>query len=189
MSKNLITPDKYVRITDKTYFVGDENTRFFHDEFLLCRDSIHPDEVAKLREKHPNLTAIHCMVSKTFPNGWRNPKLDKRVLYPVFNYNLDDLSVNLGVYQWVRAELCNKYFTPWYFSAMCPDDSCYKICYAINSLGDNCIWTAKVDREFDIMLKYLDGDPKLVKGKISRWINCIKARQSAFIKQSQTKHK
>jgi len=188
MSDKLISPDKYIRITDKTHFVGDEETRLYHNELVLQREFMHQERIADLRKKHPNLTAIRCMVSETGCD-WGNPKLGNLALDLVLRYNLDNPSVVPGVHQWVSAELCNKYFTPWYYAGVCASDSIFKICYAVNSLGDNCVLTTTYSKEFDNMLNFLDGNPKFVENKISRWVNEVKARQGALIKQSQTREK
>ena len=179
MSNDLITSDKYVRITDKTYFVGNEQTRRYNNEWVLCRDFMHPEEIAKLRKKHPNLTAIHCMISETDCN-WCNPKYAQDAGDKVLKYIFDNPSVITGVHQWMRAELDNKYFTPWYYAGMTVNQSIFKISYAINSLGDNCIRTARADKEFDDMLKFFDVDPKLIEHNMGRWVNGIKSRRYAL---------
>lgn len=188
MPNNLITPDKYIRITDKTYFVGNEETRRYYDELVLQREFVHPKQIANLREKYQNLTAIRCMISET-DCDWCNPKFGNLAWDHTLRYNLGNPSMVPGVHQWVSAELCNKYFTPWYYAGVCANDSIFKICYAVNSLGDNCILATMYGKEFKNMLNFLGGDPKLVENKISRWINNVKARQSALIKQSQTMEK
>ncbi len=183
MSNNLITPDKYVRITDKTHFVGDEETRRYHNELVLQREFIHPEQIANLRKKHPNLTAVCCMISETGCD-WCNPKFGNLAWNPVLRYNLNNPSTVPGIHQWVRAELCDKYFTPWYYAGLCANDSIFRLCYAVNSLGDNCILATSYGKEFKNMLNFLGCDPKLVENKISRWINDVKARQGALIKQT-----
>ena len=179
MSNDLMSSDKYVRITDKTYFVGNEQTRRYNNEWVLRRDFMHPEEIAKLREKHPNLTAIHCMISETDCN-WCNPKYAQDAGDKVLKYIFDNPSVITGVHQWMRAELDNKYFTPWYYAGMTVNQSIFKISYAINSLGDNCIRTARADKEFDDMLKFFDVDPKLIERNMGRWINGIRSRRYAL---------
>ena len=188
MSNGLITPDKYVRITDKTYFVGDEETRRYYDALVLQREFVHTELIAKLRAKHPNLTGIRCMISKT-DCDWCNPKFGNLAWDLVLRYKLNNPSVVPGVHQWVSAELCNKHFTPWYYAGVCANDSIFKICYAVNSLGDNSISATTYSKEFNSMLNFLDGDPKLIENKISRWENEVKTRQSALIRQSQTTEK
>ena len=188
MPNNLITPDKYIRITDKTYFVGNEETRRYHNELVLQREFMHQERIANLRKKHPNLTAICCMISETGCD-WCNPKFGNLALNLVLRYNLGNPSVVPGVHQWVSAELCNKYFTPWYYAGVCANDSIFKICYAVNSLGDDCVLATEYSKEFKKMLNFLDGDSKLIENKITCWINEVKVRQNALIKQSQTMEK
>lgn len=179
MSNDLITSDKYVRITDKTYFVGNEQTRRYNNEWVLRRDFMHPEEIAKLRKKHPNLTAVHCMISETDCN-WCNPKYGKDAGDKVLKYIFDNPSVITGVHQWIRAELGGKYFTPWYYAGMCVDESVFKMNYVINSLGDNCILTAIADKEFNNMLKFFDGASDLIERNMGRWVNGIKSRRYAL---------
>lgn len=186
MAKNSISSDNYLRITDTNYFVGNENTRYYQDELVLCRDYMHTKEIANLRKKHPNLTAIHCMISKTNCN-WCNPKYGEAMGNKVLRYNLRNPSVEPGVYQWVRAELCNTHFTPWYYSGVCVDDSIFKIDYTINSLGDKCILTATADEEFSNMLNFFDGAPAQIECNITRWIEDIKARKKGLRLAQRTK--
>lgn len=183
MPNNLIAPDKYIRITDKTYFVGNEETRRYHNELVLQREFVHPKQIANLREKYQNLTAIRCMISETGCD-WCNPKFGNLAWDSALRYNLGNLSMVPGVHQWVSAELCNKYFTPWYYAGVCVSDSIFKICYAVNSLGDNCVLTTTHSKEFNDMLNFLDVDPKLIKNKISHWVTEVKVRQGALIKQT-----
>ena len=187
MSDKLISPDKYIRITDKTHFVGDEETRRYHNELVLQREFVHPEQIARLRKKHPNLTAIHCMISETDCN-WCNPKFGKLSWNQVLRYNLSNPSAVPGVHQWVRAELRNKYFTPWYYAGCEAKDSIFKICYAVNSLGDNCV-LAVTNTEFNKMLNYFDGDYLLIEQKIPQWIASVKKRQSTLTNQALTTEK
>ena len=180
MTTYSITPDNYMKITDRAHYVAGHGTRVYQGELVLCRDFMHTEEVAKLRQKYPNLTAIHCMISETVPDFWFNQKLGQHQFNPVFCYYMDNPSVVPGQYQFVRAEFCHKYFTPWYFASMCP----HEICYVVNSLGDNCILTAKANTEFNDMLNFIDGNPRFIKSKISRWMKSVKVRQGALIKQT-----
>ena len=188
MADKLISPDKYIRITGKTHFVGDEETRLYHNELVLQREFIHPEKIARLCEKHPNLTAIHCMISETNCN-WCNPKFGNLAGDLVLRYNLNNPSVVPGAHQWVRAELRNKYFTPWYYAGCEAKDSIFKICYAVNSLGDNCILATTHNKEFNSMLNYFDGDYLLIEQKIPCWIASVKEKQNALIKQASTTEK
>jgi hypothetical protein len=185
MLNNLIASDKYIRITDKAHFVGNEETRLYYKELVLQREFMHQERVADLRKKHPNLTAIRCMVSET-DCDWCNQKYGNFASNQVLRYNLGNPSVVPGVHQWVSVELCNRYFTPWYYVGVCDSDSIYKICYAVNSLGDNSVSTATYNKEFNNMLNFLDGSHELIENKISFWANEVKSRQCALIKQSQT---
>ncbi|MBO7509091.1 MAG: hypothetical protein J6T57_02340 [Alphaproteobacteria bacterium] len=183
MLNNVITPADYVRITDKTWFVGNEETRKYHGEWLLCRDYIHTEEVAKTREKHPDVTAVHCMISESKQPFWGDDRLGNNQFDKVLQYRFDNPSVVPGIQQYMRVEFRNLYVTPWYwvgFNYVLPEYRQFEICYTINSLGDKCVGALRYNKDIEEMLEFFDGCA-LFDRQMKLWKDSIETRQRLLL--------
>lgn len=183
---NVITPNDYVRITDKTWFVGNEETRKYHGEWVLTRDYIHTKEVAKIRKEQPDVTAVHCMISES-DVPWGEDRLGENRYDKVLKYRLDNPSVVPGMNKYMRVEFHNLYFTPWYWIGcqyVEPDYMHFKICYTVNSLGDDCVGALLYNKDIKEMLNFFDGSA-LFDRKMKLWNDSIETRQRLLLNTAQ----
>ena len=145
-----IKDTEYITIKLNGVFVGDKQTSTYRDAYIATLSPV--DTLVQLNKNHPNVSEIHCMTSITHgtPNKFGNP-----------------LSQH-GPIAWFRVKTVDGTVSPWY----CAGSSHSNLkTYWAGLCEETCINCINNDNgDFYNLLKKLDGNPKHIKNKMSRFI-------------------
>ena len=197
-----------LRLGEEMPLLGGTQTDWYLKARIFRNYCIWGDMLEKLLRRHPNIQELHCMLSATpvlyidYDYSYANERK-----YAPLRFNISGISKHPGPYPWMRAQMVDGSLIPWYCLTSKPYNPTpeeieikKQVAHAfaqdhffgdvqlvylgdltviVNELIINTLTYSCVEDDLFQVYDYLDGDPKLIAGKVAQGRQLIQQRQQA----------